>query len=126
MPASLASSDASTTIINSGSISAGNFRAIDTTRGPTTVMNTGSIVGFVNLTDSPDNFTNQAGGTFEARVTSDFGGGSDVFVNESGGTVHTTADGVQIEHVAFVNLESFANQGLISLQDGQAGDSFEI
>ncbi len=40
--------------------------------------------------------------------------------------MHTAADGGQIEHVAFVNLERFENQGLISLQDGQAGDSFEI
>ena len=30
------------------------------------------------------------------------------------------------EHSAFINLERFENQGLISMQDKQAGDSFEI
>ena len=122
----LAVSFTGTKIVNSGDISAGSsvrHRRLRRERGD---PERGRITGFVELTDSADTFVNQSGGTFEARLTSDFGGGSDVFVNESGGTVHTAADGGQIEHVAFVNLESFENQGLISLQDGQAGDLFEI
>ena len=120
--------DSAILIDNSGTIGAKSLFAIDTAYASTTIINRtgGRITGYVELTDSADTFVNQSGGTFEARLTSDFGGGSDVFVNESGGTVHTAADGGQIEHVAFVNLESFENQGLISLQDGQAGDSFEI
>ena len=115
-----------TKIVNSGDILAGSLFAIGVYGASAEILNSGRITGYVELTDSADTFVNQLGGTFEARLTSDFGGGSDVFVNESGGTVHTAADGGQIEHVAFVNLESFENQGLISLQDGQAGDSFEI
>ena len=122
----LAVSYTGTKIVNSGDISAGSLFAIGVYGASAGILNSGRITGYVDLTDSADTFVNQSGGTFEARLTSDFGGGSDVFVNESGGTVHTAADGGQLEHVAFVNLESFANQGLISLQDGQAGDSFEI
>ncbi len=74
--------------------------------------------------DANDTFINQAGGTFEARKTSDFdaygAGGTDLFVNQSGGTVHATGN------TRFVNLETFRNQGLISLQDGATGDSFTI
>jgi autotransporter-like protein/autochaperone domain-containing protein len=122
----LAVSYTGTKIVNSGDISAGSLFAIGVYGASAEIQNSGRITGYVELTDNADTFVNQSGGTFEARLTSDFGGGGDVFVNESGGTVHTAADGGQIEHVAFVNLESFENQGLISLQDGQAGDSFEI
>ena len=122
----LAVSFTGTKVVNSGDISAESSFAIGIYGASSEILNAGKITGFLELTDSDDSFVNQSGGTFEARLTSNFGDGSDVFVNESGGTVHTAADGGQIEHVAFVNLESFENQGLVSLRDGQAGDSFEI
>lgn len=82
------------------------------------------ITGFVDLTDNPDLFHNQAGGTFQARLTSSFGGGSDLFRNEAGGTVHALAlNGVQ---PAFVGLERFENSGLISMANGSVGDVFTI
>lgn len=63
---------------------------------------------------------------FETKLTSDFGPGVDLFRNEQGGTVQAATDPKAIESSSFVHLERFENQGLISLQDGQAGDSFEI
>jgi len=114
------------TIVNSGYVSATSLLAINAQgAGSTNIINFGLITGYVML-DADDTFTNENGGTFEARLTSDFGGGSDLLVNESGATLHTAADSGQIEHVAFINLERFENQGLISLQDNEAGDTFEI
>ena len=71
-------------IDNAGSISAGNLFAIETDGASTTVTNraAGVVTGFVDLSDEDDLFDNQAGGVFEARLTSDFGGGDDLFTNE--------------------------------------------
>ncbi len=82
------------------------------------------IEGFVNLTDLNDRFDNQAGSTFEARRTSDFGAGNDLFRND--GTVRIANDPSSRETAAFVNLERFENRGLITLVDGRVGDTFEI
>ncbi len=112
------------TIINSGFISAGSLRAIDT-YGPanTQIFNSGVILGYVVL-DSDDTFNNQKGGTFEARLTSDFGPGTDLFRNEQGATVHAVA--VNGTQPSFVNLERFENQGLISTVNDSVGDVFRI
>ena len=124
-----AASSSGTTIINSGDIGASSQFAIQGVYGPIKIFNTGTITGFVAL-DADDIFVNQAGGTFEARKTSDFdaygAGGNDLFVNQAGGTVHTADNANVAETTRFVNLERFENQGLISLQDGAAGDSFTI
>jgi outer membrane autotransporter protein len=115
---------ASSMLINSGSISAGTGLAIDTNGASSTILNSGVITGFVDLTDNPDLFVNQKGGTVEARLTSDFGGGFDTFENR--GTVHTASDPSTDEFTSFVNLELFENRGLISLVDGAPGDVFLI
>ncbi|MGH6750336.1 MAG: hypothetical protein ACRECI_13600, partial [Methyloceanibacter sp.] len=83
----LAVSFTGTKIVNSGDISAGSLFAIGVYGASAEILNSGRITGYVELTDSADTFVNQSGGTFEARLTSDFGGGNDVFTNESGGTV---------------------------------------
>ena len=113
-------------IDNSGSIGAKSLFAIDTDFATTTIINRagGVVRGFVDLTDQPDLFQNDTAGTFEARATSDFGGGNDLFKNA--GVVHTAADLSTLEKTTFVNLERFENSGTISLQDHQAGDSFTI
>ena len=116
-------SAAGVTITNSGNIGASSQQAIAAVKGPVEIFNSGTITGFVML-DADDRFTNQAGGTFEARQTSDFDafgeGGSDLFRNEAGGTVHANGG------TRFVNLERFENRGLISMVDWKAGDSFTI
>jgi Autotransporter beta-domain/Autochaperone Domain Type 1 len=118
-----------TTIVNSGDIGAGSNLAILGKSGPVDIFNTGTITGFV-LLDADDKFINQAGGTFEARQTSDFDatgtGGTDLFRNEAGAVVHTAGDITRSETTRFVNLERFENRGLISLVDNKPGDSFTI
>ena len=83
-------------------------------------------MGFVTLASFGDTFTNQKGGVFETKLVSDFGPGSDLFRNEQGATVLAATDPKAIEASSFVGLERFENSGLISLQDGQVGDTFHI
>jgi len=116
--------DSPTTIVNSGDISAASLFAIQVDGGAASIFNTGLITGFVDLTSNPDSFFNQNGGVFAARLTSDFGPGTDLFRNEQGGTVHAVAVGAA--QPSFVNLERFENKGLISLVDGEEGDIFQI
>ena len=112
---------ATTTIVNTGSISAGSLFAIDTVGASTLITNSGGgvITGFVDLTDNPDTFNNGAGGTFEARGESNFRDGFDVF-NNDGGIVHA------LGNTSLVNLEEFNNSGLISMVDGKPRDVFVI
>jgi autotransporter family porin len=117
---------AGTTIVNSGDISAGSSLAIFTYGAPTTIYNSGHVTGYVALTNSDDAFINQSHGVFETKLVSDFGAGDDLFRNEQGGTVLAASNAKAIESSSFVGLERFENAGLISLQDGQPGDSFEI
>lgn len=115
----------STTINNSGDISAGSGLAIDTAGASTSINNSGLITGFVDLTRSSDTFTNMAGGEFNARDTSRFRGGSDLFINEAGGTLRT-ATKFSNEDTRFTGLERFRNMGLITMVDGTTGDSFTM
>jgi hypothetical protein len=89
-------------IVNTGSISASSFRAIDTYGGSTDIFNTGRITGFVDLTDNNDRFFNQAGGVFETKLVSNFGLGNDLFRNEAGGTVQAATDPGARERSSFV------------------------
>jgi outer membrane autotransporter protein len=120
--------DGSTAIVNSGYVSAANLRAIEVVTGPATILNSGTIVGYV-LLDADDLFVNESGGTFEVRLASNFGEfapDNDLFVNEQGATVHTAADANVNETTLFIGLERFENSGLISLVDGKEGDVFRI
>ena len=115
-----------TMLVNSGGISAGSLFAIDADGAATAIFNEkgGVITGFVDLTDNADYFTNEAGASFEARLTSDFRTGGDLFENH--GRVHTAANAGAAEFTAFIGLETFENSGTISLVDGQVGDVFQI
>jgi len=116
-----------TTIENTGDISAESYRAIDVKgAGTAHIYNAGRITGFVDLTEQRDRFFNQAGGVFETKLTSLFGGGDDFFFNQVGGTVQAATDSSVAERSSFVGLETFHNRGLISLVDGKAGDLFAI
>ena len=121
-----ARSETDTTIVNSGDISATSLLAIQVSgAGNAAIYNAGHITGYLTL-DADDSFINANGGVFETKLASDFGPGTDLFRNETGGTVQAATDPEVIEHSSFVNLERFENQGLITLEDNQAGDSFEI
>ena len=118
----------STTIRNmlGGHIHAGSGLAIDTIGASTGIENAGLITGFVDLTGSGDTFRNMAGGEFNASKTSDFGGGSDLFVNENGSTLRTADDFFASETTKFIGLERFENKGLITMVDSKAGDEFRL
>ena len=113
------------TILNSGEISSASQLAFGVYGGSAMVINTGHITGYLTL-DADDSFINSSGGVFETKLVSDFGPGIDLFRNENGATVQAATDPEVIEHSSFVNLERFENQGLITLEDNQVGDSFEI
>jgi len=110
-------------IYNSGDITAGSLFAIY--GNDTEIFNSGTITGFVGLYAN-NTFINQAGGVFEARLTSRFGVGNDLFRNDAGGIVHTAAKAGTAEATSFVNLETFQNRGTISTVDGGTGDVFTI
>ena len=116
-----------TTIINTGDISAGSHLAIYVGGyGTAKIYNAGLITGYVQLTEQSDLFVNQAGGVFETKKTSFFGGGNDLFLNQAGGTVLAATNAKQSETSAFQGLETFQNQGTISTVDGGTGDVFTI
>ncbi len=102
----------------------GSLFAINAKGAAVAVNNAGIIIGRVDLTGNSDVFANLTGGAFEARLTSDFGGGDDGFNNT--GTVHTANNAAVGEATAFINLENFNNSGLVSLIDGGTGDSFTL
>lgn len=117
-----------TGIINRGSITADSLYAIKFIPGGGYggIVNYGSITGFIKVFGLGNQFVfnNEAGGVFEARETSLFGGGG--FFNQEGGTVHTAADPAVAETTTLSGLRRFRNKGLVSLQDGAAGDTLVI
>jgi outer membrane autotransporter protein len=123
-----ASSPVDNDINNTGLITAASLFAIDTVGASTEIDNSGDgvILGFIDLTDEGDTFVNRDGGRFEARLTSDFRLGDDLFDNRQGGVVHTADDPGVAEITTFINLETFRNRGRISLVDGQEDDLFII
>ncbi|MDO9335094.1 MAG: autotransporter outer membrane beta-barrel domain-containing protein [Caulobacter sp.] len=140
-----ATSTNGTGITNRGTIGSTGGYAIDVTGGPAGVTNLagGVINGRVRLSDNAD-VINNAGtfnavgvslfgagadtvnntGTWNANAGADFGAGADVFNNS--GTFSVLNGGFPVGNVTFANLETFNNTGLVSLQNGRAGDSFTL
>ncbi|WP_108681155.1 hypothetical protein [Methyloceanibacter sp. wino2] len=117
-----------TTITNTGEIGAQSHLAIDVKGlGNADIFNAGTITGFVDLTEQNDRFVNRAGGVFETKKTSLFGGGEDVFSNQTGATVLAATNASKRESSGFRGLETFKNNGgTISLVDGGVGDTFTL
>lgn len=104
-------------VVNKGSIANKDVlaaAAINADGAATSIHNSGTVVGYVDLTDEADFFENKAGGTFEARGASLFGGKTDSFTNQ--GTLRAAAP----ETVSFNDLEIFDNGGLVTMVDGAA------
>ncbi len=112
---------------SAGSIGATNNLAIWSTNGGLLINDGGLITGRVALSDAADTLNIVAGGTFKALTDSDFGGGGDVLNNQ--GVLDASGSGNVPQAVALNGLTSFVNGstgsglGLITLVDGQAGDS---
>jgi hypothetical protein len=116
----------SITIRNTGTVTADTLLAIETFGAPTTIDNMGGgvITGFVGLTQFDDLFVNRQSGRFEARYSSEFGDGFDVFHNDKGGVVHAVKHaGIQ---PFFFDLERFENKGTVSMVDGNTDDVFTL
>ncbi|MBK1868130.1 hypothetical protein [Taklimakanibacter albus] len=123
-PAFIANSDID--IVNSGVISAGNRMAINAKGASVEILNTGAVLGYIDLTAQDDTFDNQAGGVFAARSNSSFGAGNDIYNNLAGSMLDVAdAPGV-VEGAEFSGLEQFRNNGLISMLDGAAEEKFTM
>jgi autotransporter family porin len=123
-PAFIANSDID--IVNSGVITAGNGMAINAKGASAEILNTGEVVGYIDLTAQDDTFDNQAGGVFAARGASTFGAGSDIYNNLAGSMLDTADATGLVEEAEFNGIEQFRNNGLISMFDGGAGDKFTM
>lgn len=96
--------------------------AIVTMGGATEIGNTGAIVGTVKLSAFNDKFDND--GLWSTTGENDFGEGEDEVNNRD--VLLAAVDSGLIETPTLINLEGFNNSGLVSLIDGQAGDSLVI
>jgi outer membrane autotransporter protein len=110
-------SGSSTTIANAGRLTGGSGYALAAFGGPATFTNTGTTTGRILLTGGADRVTNS--GTFNAAGDSDFGAGNDLLTNS--GTFNA-ATGTSPATVRLIGLESFANQGSVTLANGVVGD----
>ena len=100
------------TVNNAGVLSATDGPAILAFGAPVTINNSGTLNGFVTLTDGNDVFNNT--GRFNAGLGTDFGAGTDVFNNR--GILAVTTQAVEL-----AGLETFNNSGTIDLRNGQTG-----
>lgn len=109
-------------VVNAGLISA-RGQAIHITNGSTNITNTGMIAGSITLADGNDSLTN--GGVFAMSKDSNFGGGTDLFVNT--GIVSVLAGASRAATVALLGLDRFENRGgLIDLRNGHVGDQLVL
>lgn len=115
-------SGTSTSISNAGTLTGGSGGAISAFGGPATIQNSGTINGRILTRDGDDRIFNS--GTFNAVDGSDFGAGTDTFTNT--GIVNAVPVSANPTSVTLNNLESFANQGKITLANGRVGDRFVL
>ncbi|MER9894014.1 autotransporter outer membrane beta-barrel domain-containing protein [Mesorhizobium sp. M0119] len=94
--------------------------AITTSGGATMLTNGGALTGRVELGDFADLVTNNA--IWTTGGTSLFGAGIDSVVNAAGASLVTASNGATLETTTFSGLESLSNNGLLTMQDGGAGD----
>ena len=113
---------ATITIGDTVSSSAGPAINADGASAAVTITPTGTLDGYVDLTDSDDTLVNN--GTFNATGNSAFGGGSDSFTNT--GTLAVAPAATVATAVTFTGLETTANSGLIDLRNGHTGDSLTL
>ncbi|QIG47333.1 autotransporter domain-containing protein [Nordella sp. HKS 07] len=119
--------DQSITITNDGIVrnlsALSDAYAIVATGGATEINNTGAIIGTVQLSTSDDTFNND--GLWSTTGENNFDDGGDDEVNNRG-VLFAAADPGAPETSILAGLERFNNSGLVSLVDGQAGDSLVI
>lgn len=113
---SAASTGTSISVNNSGTLESGTGFALAANGGETTLANSGTVNGGVQLSGLNDSLANS--GLFNATIDSDFGAGDDAFTND--GNVSATGA------TTLTGLEQFTNNGLVSLANGTVGDSLTL
>ncbi|MEO9599912.1 autotransporter outer membrane beta-barrel domain-containing protein, partial [Parasphingorhabdus sp.] len=106
-----------TTINSTGVVEAGTGVAVNAMGAATTLNNSGTINGGISLSDLDDTVNNS--GVFNVTQDSDFGAGTDQFINT--GTINAISG-----QASFTNLGSLINNGAIILADGTVGDMLTI
>lgn len=109
----------------------------NTTAAVTNITNAGTINGVVQLSSGQDSFVNDTTGIWNVRQWSDdstraapiaiseFGGGTTELINLGQIVIASNQDGTASTTV-FNNLNTFRNQGRITLSNGSTGDRFII
>jgi hypothetical protein len=116
-------------ILSSGELDALSDLAIKGSGDGVSIVNEGTLRGFIELGNGDDAFDNRSWGLWQLRngdstATADFGGGDDSFLND--GTLSFSKGSNSLWQGRLINLESFANSGSIDLADGVAGDTLTI
>ncbi|MGA4620946.1 autotransporter outer membrane beta-barrel domain-containing protein [Citrobacter meridianamericanus] len=120
----------------------GEFVSRHYTGAETNITNAGSLNGVIQLTSGKDTFINEVTGVWNVRewsdsdrdgirdtiapvATSDFGGGTTELINRGQIILAANSDGTPNDAL-FQNLNTFKNQGRLTLANGVAGDRFII
>ncbi|MGF7151116.1 outer membrane autotransporter protein [Sphingomonas zeicaulis] len=109
------------TIVNRGTIAAGEGYAVRADTGSVALTNHGRIEGAVKFVAGDDIFDNR--GTFLIAKDSDFGTGVDTLRNS--GIVRLATERTAGKY-AFTGLERFENSGTIDLRNGAIGDTLTL
>lgn len=105
-------------------VSSATGPAIDVDGAPAlvTITSTGTVNGYVDLTDSNDVLTNN--GRFNATANSAFGAGADRVVNR--GIFNVRPGAATAGTITLAGLENFDNSGLVDLRNGVSGDTLAL
>lgn len=91
--------------------------AVTAVGGPVSLTNEGRLTGGVSFSGAfADRVVNK--GLWSVAGTSDFGTGVDAVLSDPSGTLRASG------RVLFNNLESFISRGMMTMQNGAAGDRF--
>jgi outer membrane autotransporter protein len=91
--------------------------AVTAVGGPVSLTNEGRMIGGVSFSGAfADRVVNK--GIWSVAGTSDFGTGVDTVLSDPSGTLRVSG------RVQFNNLESFISRGMMTMQNGAAGDLF--
>jgi outer membrane autotransporter protein len=91
--------------------------AVTAIGGPVSLTNEGRMIGGVSFSGAfADRVVNT--GVWSVAGTSDFGTGVDTVLSDPSGTLRVSG------RVQFDNLENFVSRGLVTMQNGAAGDRF--
>ena len=95
--------------------------AVEAIGGPATLTNGGGVIDTVQFGSAASSLANNADWN-TAGGTNTFGGGASQLINAVGVRILGATNGSVLETTSFNGLGSFSNLGIVTLQDGGAGD----